>query len=273
MALSAVIMVAAVATGCGKNAGTSGKAERTLLVMVPCGQVGPFSEVADLFEQQNPGVKLDWTPENMVTMTEAVLAGKSKPDAFLSMGDLEVDRLAKADLILPDTRTQYADNAIVLTVPADNPAGVESFADLAKPEVKAIAVANPEVNSVGAHAVEAFKGAGIWDQVKDKIVSPQFAAESKELGEKGRVDASIGYYPCESEVHVKGGEPAKPKGTKMIGIVPAQYYSEFSCEAVVVKGCRDPDGGKQLIAMLQSPAAQEIFRKWNFLRTVQESAK
>jgi molybdate transport system substrate-binding protein len=267
----AMLAAVAVAAGCGRNATTAGKTETTLLVLVPCGQMGPFSEVEDLFKQAHPEIKLDWAGLNMVTMTEEVLGGKKKPDAFLSMGDLEVDRLAKAGLILPETRAKYADNAIVLTVPADNPAGVQSFMDLAKPEVKAIAIPNPKVNSVGAHAIEALKGAGIWDQVKGKIVTPQFAADSQELGKQGRVEASIGYYPCESEVHVKGGEPATPKGTKMIGFVPAEYYSEFSCEAVVVKGCKDPEGGKLLIAALQTPEAQAVFRKWNFARAKQEA--
>jgi molybdate transport system substrate-binding protein len=261
-----VVLVLVVAAGCGKQSGGGSVTSKQLVVMVPCGQVGPFSEVADLFEQQHLGVKLDWIPENMVTMTEAVLGGKSKPDAFLSMGDLEVDRLAEADLILPETRTKYAENALVLTVPAANPAGVASFTDLTKPEVKAIAVSNPKVNSVGKHALEAFQSAGIWKQVKDKVLSPQYAADSKELGQQGKVDASIGYYPCESEVHIKGQEPAKSKGTTMLELVPAEYYPAFSCEAVVVKGCQDPEGGKQLIAFLQTPEAQEIFKKWNFLR-------
>ena len=275
--MAAAAIVAVAVTGCGKPASpppskTGGGGTETITVLVPCGQMGPFSKVEDLLKKQDPNVKLDWLGLNMVTMTEEVLGGKSKPDAFLSMGDLEVDRLAKAGLILPETRTQYAENALVLTVPADNPGGVQSFLDLAKPEVRAISIPNPEVNSVGRHAIEALKGAGIWDQVKDKIVSPQFAADSQELGKKGRVEASIGYYPCESEVHVKGGEPAKPKGTKLIGLVPAKYYPPFSCEAAVVKGCKDPEGGKKVIALLKTPEAQAIFKQWSFTRTAPGTA-
>lgn len=267
MGVLVAVLALIVTAGCGKGGSKPGAtASRELVVMVPCGQVGPFSEVADLFEKQHPDLKLDWTPENMVTMTETVLAGKSKPDAFLSMGDLEVDRLAEAGLILPETRVKYADNALVLTVPAANPAGVKTLTDLTKPEVKAIAVPNPKVNSVGKHALEAFQSAGIWEKVKDKVLSPQYAADSKDLGQAGKVDASIGYYPCETEVHIKGQEPAKPKGTTMLGLLPAEYYPAFSCEAVVIKGCKDPEGGKQLIAFLQTPEAQEVFKKWNFLR-------
>ena len=277
--VTAILAAVALAAGCGKNTSsspspnTSGKTEKTISVMVPCGQIGPFSEVAELFEKQNPGVKLDWIPLNMVTIVQKIVNGKEKPDAFLSMGDHEVDLVQQAGLVLEGTRTKYADNALAITVPADNPGGVTSIKDFVKPSVKTIAVPDPKMNSVGTHGMEALRGAGIWDQVKDKVIQPQYAADGNEMGGKGQVEASIGYYPCVGEVHVKGQPPAKPKNIKVVGLIEASYYPEFSCEAAVVKGCKDPEGGKQVIAMLKTPEAREIFRKWNFSRTLQESAE
>jgi molybdate transport system substrate-binding protein len=264
-----------LAAGCGKGPSTNpqpgGATKKTVSVMVPCGQVGPFSEVADMFEKQNPGVTLDWMPENMVTIVQKIVDGKEKPDVFLSMGDHEVDLVEKAGLMLEGTRVSYADNALAITVPADNPGGVTDIKDFVKPSVKTIAVPDPKMNSVGVHGMEALHGAGIWDQVKDKVIQPQYAADGKEMGSKGQVDASIGYYPCVGEVHVKGEAPAKPKNIKVVGLVEPKYYHEFSCEGAVVKGCKDPEGGKQVLEMLKTPAAQEIFRKWSFTRTLQES--
>ena len=275
-----LVVLALLVTGCGRpsaqtNSGTPAGANKsepaakeTIKVMVPCGQVGPFDAVTKLFEKQNPGVKLDWMPENMVTITELVLDGKEQPDAFLSMGDLEVDRLEKAGKTVPGTRVAYAENALAITVPADNPAGVHSIADLAKPSVEAIVVPDPKLNSVGVHGIEALKGAGIWAQSEGKISSPKYAADGKEMSQSGQVPVSIGYYPCVSEVHIKGQAPAKPKDIVMIGLVPQEYYKAFSCEGVVVKGCKNPEGGKKVLAMLKTPEAQAIFKEWNFSRTI-----
>ncbi len=204
--------------------------------MVPCGQVGPFSEVAKLFEAANPGVKLEWIPENMVTIVAKIVDGKEKPDAFLSMGDLEVDQVEEAGLLLEGTRTRYAENSLSILVPTGNPAGVTTIADFTKPSVKAITLPDPALNSVGLHAREALENAGIWEQVAGKVLFARFAADSKAATAKKDAEASIGYYPCSVEVHIKGQPPAKPKNIDLMGQVSADLYPQFWCEGGVVKG-------------------------------------
>jgi molybdate transport system substrate-binding protein len=282
MALVAALVLALAAAGCGKQETasntrgpktatptsnvTQGQETGTVVALVPCGQIGPFTEIASLFRKQNPGVKLEWTRENMVPIIKKIVDGEAKPDAVLSMGDVELNVLDKKGLLVEGSRVAYAENALAITVPAKNPAGVVSFADLTKPAVKAIAVPDPKMNSVGAHGVEALKGSGMWSQVERKVLVPQFAAESKEATAKGKVQATIGYYPCVSEVHIPGQAPVIPENIKIVSMVPANTYPTFSCEGAVVKGAKNPEGGRKLLALLKTPEAQEIFRKWNFVR-------
>jgi molybdenum ABC transporter molybdate-binding protein len=274
LALAILAALALASSGCGQKATTAKKptsgpgvkATETIYAMVPCGQVGPFSEVDKLFRKAYPGVDLNWIPENMVTIVSKVLDGKEHPDAVLSMGDLEIDKIEKAGLMVEGTRAEYAENGLALTVPAGNPGGVETLADLAKPAVKIISIPKPEDNSVGKHAIEALKAAGLWDKVQRKVVFPQFAADAKEVVQKKQAQASIGYYPCVSEVHIKNAPPAQPKGEKMVGLIPPQDYQPFSCEACVIKGCKNPEGGRTLIEFLKRPEVTKLFRDWNFLR-------
>ncbi len=278
VASAAVVAVALTAWGCGKttpgtSSQSSGPVKETITVAVPCGQVGPFDEIAKLFEKQNPGVKVEWMPENMVTIQDKILDGKAQPDVVLSMGDVELDRLAAKDMLLPGTRIAYAENALAFTVPAKNPGQVATFADLAKDSVKGITVPDPVKNSVGTHGMEALKGARLYDKVSKKVIVPPFAADSYESAEKGQSDVAIGYYPCVSEVHVKGAPPSVSKETKMIGLVPAETYKPFSCEGAVLKSAKNPTGGKQLLAFLKSPEAQQSFKNWNFTRTLAGEAK
>lgn len=269
MLLAALMAVLVVAAGCGKKnvvvPGVIGLGE--IDVLLPCGQIGPFSEALALFEEQHPGVTVKTSPENIVTMTKKVLDGKAQPDVFLSMGDLEMDKLEAGGLLVPDTRVEYAENALAITVPSDNPAGVESLADLAKPEVKSISIPNPEQNAVGKHAKEALENAGLWEKVAGKVILPQFAADGKAVVAEGKVEASIGYYPCVVEVKVPGEQPMESENMpKMVALVPADLYQPFGCEAAVIVGAKNPAGGRALIAFLQTPAVQEIYRKWKFAR-------
>ncbi len=182
------------------------------------------------------------------------------------MGDLEMDTVEQAGLLVEGTRTKYAENSLALMVPKDNPARVETIADFTKPQVQGISIADPEKNSVGKHAVEALKHAGIYDQVADKIFIMSMAADTKDATAKQQVQASIGYYPCAVEVHIEGQAPAQPKMLKLVGHLPADLYHPFWCEGAVIKGAKNPEGGRKLLQFLTTPEVQEIFRKWSFVR-------
>jgi len=266
------LAIALAAAGCGRNPSTTGGAPGSagqegaaLKVMVPCGQVGPFSEIVKIFQQQNPDVEVEWIPENMVTITHKLLDGKEKADVTLSMGDFEIDVLEKAGLLMDGTRVEYAENSLAIMIPTANPAGIKTVADLAKPSVKTITIPDPKENSAGVHALEALKSAGIWDAVKKKVLFARFAADSKDVAAKGQAQASIGYYPCAVEVHIPDQPPAQPKNLRLLTQVPADLYAPFSCEGAVLKEAKNPEAGKKLLALLQTPESQEIFKTWQFI--------
>ena len=271
------LAIALTAAGCGQNPSTTGGAPgggqegAALKVMVPCGQVGPFSEIVKIFQQQNPDVEVEWIPENMVTITNKLLDGKEKADVALSMGDLEIDILEKAGLLMDGTRVRYAENSLGIMVPTANPAGIKTVADLAKPSVKIITIPDPKENSAGVHALEALKSAGIWDAVEKKILFARFAADSKDVAAKGHAEASIGYYPCAVEVHIPDQPPAQPKNLRLATQVPADLYAPFGCEGAVLKEAKNPEAGKKLLALLQTPESQEIFKTWQFIGNVSSS--
>ncbi len=278
--LSALIVLAAafVIAGCGQKpspstTGAAGPAapagEKVKLeVMVPCGEVGPASEIIKSFEAANPTVDVEWIPENMVTITRKILDGKASPDVTMSMGDLEMDLLEKAGKLADGSTVRIAENSLCIMVPAGNPAGVKTIQDLAKPAVKFIAIPDPKENSVGLHAIEALKKAGIWDQVQKKVLFSQFAADSKDAAAAGQAQASIGYYPCAVEVHVPGEPPAKPKNLALLAQVPPDLYPQFWCEAAILKDAKQPAEAKKFIDFLTTPESRAIFLKWQFIADV-----
>lgn len=270
LAVVAAGLALAVA-GCGQKTATGGGGPKgpapekvKLDVMVPCGQVGPMSEIIKSFQAANPSIEVAWVPENMVTITRKILDGKVHPDVTLSMGDLEIDMLDKAGLLMAGTREKIAENSLAIMVPAGNPAGVNRVEDLAKPAVKHIAIPDPKENSVGLHAQEALEKAGVWDKVKSKVLFSQFAADSKTVAAQGQAQASIGYYPCAVEVHIPGQPPAKPKNLVLQSQIPTGLYPAFSCEAAVLKDAKHPKESKKLLEFMLTPESQEAFKRWEF---------
>jgi molybdate transport system substrate-binding protein len=275
--LTAVVLLAAV--GCGQQTevgtgpeGGGGDAGdvQTIEAMVPCGQAGPFTKVAALFEAENPGVTVRWVPTNMVVIVGKIRDGE-RPDVVLSMGDVELDQLEAEGLLEDGTRAAFAENALSIVVPKGNPGGVAALADLAKPSVKTVTIPDPELNSVGRHAKEALEKAGIWDEVSGKTIFTPQAAQSKEATASGQADASVGYYPCSFEVHTKGQELSKPEKFELVGMVPADLHEAFWCEGAVLKDARNPEGAKKLLAFLHTPEAHDIFRQWQFVHDLADA--
>jgi molybdate transport system substrate-binding protein len=90
-----------------------------------------------------------------------------------------------------------------------------------------------------------FPQLGIYDQIKEKITTTGVAAVAKG-------DAEIAIQPSSELVHVAG--------TDFAGTIPAeiQYTSVFS--AAMVKGSKEPDASKRLIAFLASENAAPAIR-------------
>src|SRR6202044_1852720 len=89
---------------------------------------------------------------------------------------------------------------------------IDSFKDLAQPGVKVVAIAKPELAPYGQAAVEALRGAGLWDRVESKVVYADNINMAKQYGASGNADAVLTAYslvlkdagkviPIESRLH------------------------------------------------------------------------
>ena len=64
----------------------------------------------------------------------------------------------------------------MLAVSGSCGAAVEGLADLARPEVKRIAIANPEFAPYGLAAHQALEKADLWERLTPRIVPPRRSA-------------------------------------------------------------------------------------------------
>src|SRR5260370_41555746 len=65
-------------------------------------------------------------------------------DLFAAANTDYIDQLDKQGLVVSDTRTIYARGRITLWTRKDSPQRIEKISDLTRPEVKRIAIANPD---------------------------------------------------------------------------------------------------------------------------------
>ncbi len=97
-------------------------------------------------------------------------------DVFLSANIAYVRKLASEGHITADSVRVYAQGRLVLVVSQESSVTVKGLADLARPEVKHISIANPDVAPYGLAARQALQKSGLWDGLKPKIVQAESVA-------------------------------------------------------------------------------------------------
>jgi len=115
-------------------------------------------------------------------------------DVFLAADSTHVDALERKGLLIPGSRAVYARGVLALWIPAGSATKVERIEDLAKPEVRFIAIAKPELAPYGQASVETLKHASVWDQVRTKVVYAENISVAKQYGSSHNADVVFTAY-------------------------------------------------------------------------------
>lgn len=220
-----------------------------------------FNELKAAIEAANPGTTITLNFASSSALRTQLEQG-AKADLFVSADTVQMDNARNAGLLMGDSAV-FARNTPIIIVPANNPRGIASPADLAKPGVKLV-LAAPEV-PIGNYARQIIKklatdpamGADYEAKVLANLVSNEAnvrAVVSKiQLGEG---DAGIVY---SSDI-----TPAVAAQVKVVSI-PEGLNVIAEYPAAVVKGAANEAGARAFIDYLISDAGQSILRKWGFL--------
>ncbi|MGX5660721.1 molybdate ABC transporter substrate-binding protein [Castellaniella ginsengisoli] len=180
--------VAACALSCAAMPAIAGE----VLVSAAASLTNAFKELAAQYEAAHPGTKVLTTFGSSDVVLRQITEG-APADVFASADQKAMDRAVAADAVDPATRVDFARNEVVLVVPADNPSGIASLADLRKPDVTRIALGNPDSVPVGRYTRAALEKAGAWDTVKAHEILGQNVRQVLSYVERGEVDAGFVY--------------------------------------------------------------------------------
>ncbi len=128
------LLVLSIVVSCTSIQAENGAAENTITVYAASSLTDAFSEIATAFEAKNPdtAVLLNFAGSSQLA---AQLREGMEGDLFASANPTQMETVIKAGRITPGTEQTFASNSLTVIVPADNPAAINSFEALAKPDV------------------------------------------------------------------------------------------------------------------------------------------
>jgi molybdate transport system substrate-binding protein len=178
-------------------------------------------------------------------------------DLFFSADIDYPKKLEAAGLTQPGSLYQYATGKIVLWVPKESKLDLgRGLAVLLDPNVKKIAIANPQHAPYGRAAVAALQHEKIYDQVSAKLVLGENISQAASFVMSGSADAGI------VALSLAMAPATREKGRYVE--IPASDYPAIVQAAVILKSSKQTALAQQFLDYLKSPAVVELMKSYGF---------
>ncbi len=215
-----------------------------------------FPEVGKAFEKSS-GRKISFSFGATGLLAKQVEQG-APFDVFAAANMSFVDDVIKAGVCEADTKATYAEGRIVLWTKSDAGLTLASLADLERPEIVHVAIANPDHAPYGKAAKQALVKSGVWDAIEKKIVYGENVQQTLQFAQSGNAEVAI---VALSLATVSGGH-ATP--------IDPRLHEPLNQALVVCRGSAESHGqlepdARKFAAFVASDEGRAIMRRYGFV--------
>ena len=178
-------------------------------------------------------------------------------DMFFSANLDYPKKLESAGLVESGSYYPYAKGKIVVWVLNESKikidSGLKVFLD---PDVKKIAIANPQHAPYGQAAVAALQKEGIYDKVKDKFVLGENISQTASFVVSGAADAGV--------VALSLALSPNMKSKGRYAEIPANEYPPIEQACVILNSSKNKETARRFLAFVQSEKVAAILSGYGF---------
>lgn len=220
-----------------------------------------LDELGRVYEQSHPGAKITFNYGGSGTLEHQIEQG-APVDILISAAEKQMDTLESKGLIVAGTRRNLVANELVLIVPAASSL-VRSFQDLARAEVKVVALGESETVPAGMYARQSLEHLGLLAAVQKKTVFAKDVRQVLTYVETGNADAGIVY---QTDARISGI-------VRIVATAPAGSHDPIVYPAAVVRDSRNATAARAFLDFLAGPEARAVFAKYGFLAPEKQAEK
>jgi molybdate transport system substrate-binding protein len=214
-----------------------------------------MSNLATQYEKRT-GTKLDISYGSSGNFRTQIENG-APFDVFFSADATYPQELVETGLADAETLVVYAQGHLVLWASADQDLHIadRGFEALKDPRVAKIAIANPEHAPYGSAAVAALQKAGLYDQLKSKLVLGENISQTAQFALSGSAQVGIVALSLTYAEIMKSGDRWE---------IPAELYPPLQQAAVVVHSSTNKTAAKAFLDYVRSSEGRSILSKYGF---------
>ena len=239
-------------------------AEVTLTIFAASSLTDAFTELGQLFSQPQPGVTVQFNFAGSSDLATQLAEG-APADLFASANKKQMDNAINAGRIAGEP-VNFLTNSLVIIVPADNPAAIQTLADLARPGIQFVS-ALPDVpirgfteEMLANAAADPAYGADFATAVLANLVSEE--ANVRQLAAKialGEADAGVVY-----KSDVPPAMSTSPAEQVQVVVIPENLNIVAIYPLAIVQDAPNQELAQAFIELVLSAEGQAVLAKWGF---------
>jgi molybdate transport system substrate-binding protein len=221
--------------------------------------VGAASDLTNAFDeigrefQKTTGTKVVFNFGSSGMLAKQIEQG-APIDLFAAANIDFVNQLEQKGLIFPDTKKAYARGRIVLWTAQNSGVKIEKLSDLTLPDIKRVAIANPEHAPYGMAARQALERAGLWDAVKPKIVYGENIRQTMQYAQTGNVEVAIVALSL------------TPGSDGHWLLVSDELHNPLDQVFAVIKGAKNESAARAFVDFVVGEPGQAIMKRYGFTK-------
>ena len=225
-----------------------------LVVFAAASLTETLTELGEQYVAENNNVSISFNFDSSGTLKTQIQEG-AYCDIFLSAGQKQMNEL---ECVLEGTRFDILENKVALAVPEGNPAGIESYDDMAAALADGsilLAMGNSDV-PVGQYTQKILTYYGLNEEALASAGSVTYGTNVKEVTtqvSEAAVDCGIIYQT-----------DAFSAGLTVVDTATADMCGQVIYPAAVMNTTRNEEAARAFLAYLNSNAADEVFSQVGF---------
>ncbi len=239
-----VLLLSSLLAGCAHSA-------RSVLIVSAAANLQPALEALQPELEQAAGMPVTFSFGATGKLAQQLEQG-APVDVFLAANTAYVAELAGLGVLQPDSVTVFASGELALRPRAG--VAIAQLADLLRPDIRRIALANPQHAPYGMAARQALQAAGLWQSLQPRLVFGENAIQSYQYVQTGNADVAI--LPL-SLAHDSGE-------TATWIPIDRDLYSPLLQTAAVVNDTRYPDAAARFVQALTASRAQALLHRYGY---------
>ncbi|ACK73345.1 molybdenum ABC transporter, periplasmic molybdate-binding protein [Gloeothece citriformis PCC 7424] len=211
-----------------------------------------LEEIKTAYQKKQPNMRITYNFGSSGSLQQQIEQG-APVDVFISAANKQMDALEQKQLLLPGTRRNLVSNSIVLITPK-NQQTVKTFQNLTNPQVKRIALGEPNTVPAGQYGQQVLQYYKIFDSIKPKVIFGKDVRQVLTYVETGNVDAGLVY----------STDARTSNQVRVAATAPNNSHQPIAYPIAVIKDSKNQAAAKAFAQYLATNEAKNTFKKYGF---------